>query len=85
MKIGEVVSRLLLIAGTHRVMLEPNFVNVAISLAVMDGLGRQLHDDFNIFRHATPFLTKAALRYFTFYLSRDFLTLYIIILEIFYI
>ena len=59
MRIGEVVSRLLVYSHEHRVVLETNFVNVAVSLAVMDGLGRQLHEDFNIFRHATPYLAKA--------------------------
>ena len=35
MHVGDVVSRLLMLAGTHRVKLEPNFVNVGISLAVL--------------------------------------------------
>ena len=63
MAIGEVIAKLLIYSHQHRIHLETNFVNVAVSLAVMDGLGRQLHRDFNIFRSATPHLAKAALRY----------------------
>ena len=63
MHVAHVTGKLLLYAGQHNVTLESCFVNVALSLAVMDGLGRQLKDDFNIFRAATPFLAQAAIRY----------------------
>ncbi len=63
MHVAHVTGKLLLYAGQHNVTLESSFVNVALSLAVMDGLGRQLREDFNIFRAATPFLAQAALRY----------------------
>ncbi|CAD7964139.1 unnamed protein product [Amoebophrya sp. A25] len=67
MHVAHVTGKLLLYAGQHNVTLESSFVNVALSLAVMDGLGRQLQEDFNVFRAATPFLAEAAVRYATGY------------------
>lgn len=63
LNVATVTANLLLYAGEHSVPLETNFVQVAISLAVVDGIGRQLRDDFNIFKSAGPYLAKAAVRY----------------------
>jgi len=44
----------------HRVKLEPHFVSVVLSVAIMEGLGRRLDPDIDLLARAAPFIAKAA-------------------------
>lgn len=44
----------------HRVKLEPHFVSVVLSVAIIEGLGRRLDPDIDLLARAAPFIAKAA-------------------------
>lgn len=46
----------------HRVKLEPHFVSVVLSVAIIEGLGRRLDPDVDLLARAAPFIAKAAAR-----------------------
>lgn len=46
----------------HRVKLEPHFVSVVLSVAIMEGLGKRLDPDLDLIARAAPFIAKAAAR-----------------------
>jgi predicted unusual protein kinase regulating ubiquinone biosynthesis (AarF/ABC1/UbiB family) len=43
----------------YHVQLETNFTNLMVGLTVLEGLGRQLDPDIDIFHIASPFLRAA--------------------------
>jgi len=55
-KIGSLLSRVLDLCRTHRVLLEPAMANVVLSTIVLEGVGRTLDPDLNLFKAAMPFL-----------------------------
>lgn len=59
LKFGELFGRLLSLACQHRVKLETSFVNVAVSIIVLEGVGRQLHPLTDLLALASPLLAEA--------------------------
>lgn len=55
-KIGSLLSRVLDLCRVHKVLLEPAMANVVLSTIVLEGVGRTLDPDLNLFKAATPFL-----------------------------
>jgi aarF domain-containing kinase len=50
MKIGDILGEVLSMVRTHHVRLEGDFVNVVISILLLEGIGRQLDPDLDIFK-----------------------------------
>jgi len=55
-KIGNLMSRVLELCRSHKVLLEPAMANVVLSTIVLEGVGRTLDPDMNLFAAAMPFL-----------------------------
>ena len=55
-KIGNLMSRVLELCRSHKVLLEPAMANVVLSTIVLEGVGRTLDPDMNLFKAAMPFL-----------------------------
>jgi len=47
---------------THHVRLEGDFVNVVISILLLEGIGRQLDPDMDLFKSAIPILREVGAR-----------------------
>ena len=56
MRIGGVLGRVLSAVRHHRVKLDPNFVSVVVSISLLEGIGRQLDPEIDIFREALGFI-----------------------------
>jgi aarF domain-containing kinase len=54
--IAELLSNLLTIVSTHRVLLEPNFTSVVLALMLLEGLGRSLDPELDLLTVARPFI-----------------------------
>jgi len=61
-RLGDVFSDLLGLALSHRVKLETCFVQVATSIIVLEGVGRQLKPATDIMLAARPLLAEALLQ-----------------------
>lgn len=59
LKFGEMFARMLGLACTHKVKLETSFVSVAVSIIVLEGVGRQLAPLVDLVTLATPLLAEA--------------------------
>ncbi|KAL2005922.1 hypothetical protein VTN00DRAFT_10415 [Thermoascus crustaceus] len=57
-KIGDVLSQVLSMVREHHVRLEGDFVNVVISILLLEGIGRSLNPDLDLFKSALPILRK---------------------------
>lgn len=58
LKMGELFARVLSLACCHGVRLETNFTSVAISIMVVEALGRSLNPQQDILRAALPYLRE---------------------------
>jgi aarF domain-containing kinase len=56
-KIGALLGEVLSACRRHGVMLEPKMANVVLSTIVLEGVGRTMDPDLNLFEAAMPFLT----------------------------
>lgn len=57
-QIGSVLTSVLSIVRRHRVKLDPNFVSIVISITLLEGIGRQLDPQIDIFKQALPMLMR---------------------------
>ena len=57
-KFGDVLNEVLRMVRTHHVRLEGDFVNVVISILLLEGIGRQLDPEMDLFRSAIPILRE---------------------------
>ncbi|KKA22056.1 hypothetical protein T310_3946 [Rasamsonia emersonii CBS 393.64] len=57
-KIGDVLSQVLQMVREHHVRLEGDFVNVVISILLLEGIGRNLDPDLDLFKSALPILRQ---------------------------
>ncbi|KAB8070037.1 hypothetical protein BDV29DRAFT_181577 [Aspergillus leporis] len=55
-KIGDVLSEVLSMVRGHHVRLEGDFVNVVISILLLEGIGRSLDPNLDLFKSALPIL-----------------------------
>ena len=57
-KIGDVLSDVLSMVRSHHVRMEGDFVNVVISILLLEGIGRNLNPDMDLFKSALPILRQ---------------------------
>jgi aarF domain-containing kinase len=57
-KFGDVLSEVLRMVRNHHVRLEADFVNVVISILLLEGIGRQLDPDMDLLKSALPILRE---------------------------
>lgn len=57
-KIGDVLSQVLSMVRSHHVRMEGDFVNVVISILLLEGIGRSLDPNLDLFKAALPILRK---------------------------
>jgi len=57
-KFGDVLNEVLRMVRKHHVRLEGDFVNVVISILLLEGIGRQLDPDIDLFKSAIPILRE---------------------------
>ncbi len=55
-KISDVLSKVLSAVREHHVKMEPDFVNTVISILLLEGIGRQLDPNMDLFKSALPIL-----------------------------
>ncbi|KAK0552516.1 hypothetical protein OC845_001660 [Tilletia horrida] len=55
-RIGDVLSQVLSNVRDHHVKMEPDFVNTVISILLLEGIGRQLDPNMDLFKSALPIL-----------------------------
>lgn len=53
-KIGDILSQVLQMVREHHVRLEGDFVNVVISILLLEGIGRSLDQNLDLFKRYTP-------------------------------
>lgn len=57
-KIGDILQDVLTMVRTHHVRLEGDFVNVVISILLLEGIGRSLNPDLDLLSSALPILRQ---------------------------
>ncbi|KKK14431.1 hypothetical protein AOCH_001247 [Aspergillus ochraceoroseus] len=57
-KIGDILSEVLSMVRRHHVRLEGDFVNVVISILLLEGIGRSMNPDLDLFKSALPILRQ---------------------------
>ncbi|TQS34227.1 hypothetical protein Golomagni_05398 [Golovinomyces magnicellulatus] len=58
MKIGDILSEVLSMVRTHHVRMEGDFVNVVISILLLEGIGRNLNPQIDLLSCALPILRE---------------------------
>jgi len=57
-QIGSILENVLNLVRVHRVPLDPNFTSLILSIIVLEGLGRQLNPELDIFKESIPILMQ---------------------------
>ncbi|KAI9833189.1 MAG: hypothetical protein M1819_003812 [Sarea resinae] len=57
-KFGDVLSEVLDMVRSHHVRMEGDFVNVVLSILLLEGIGRSLNPDLDLFKSALPILRQ---------------------------
>jgi aarF domain-containing kinase len=57
-KIGDILQRVLGMVREHHVRLEGDFVNVVISILLLEGIGRSLNPDVDLLSSSLPILRQ---------------------------
>ena len=57
-KISAILSEVLKAVRQHHVKMEGDFINTVISVLLLEGIGRQLNPDLDLFKSALPILRK---------------------------
>jgi len=57
-KIGDILNEVLSMVRTHHVRLEGDFVNVVLSILLLEGIGRKLDPNLDLFAGALPILRQ---------------------------
>lgn len=61
-KIGNLLHNAMNMVRAHHVKLEGDFVNVVVSIMLLEGIGRQLNPDLDLFASALPVLRDYSIR-----------------------
>lgn len=69
-KIGDVLSQVLSMVRTYHVRLEGDFVNVVISCLLLEGIGRKLDPELDLFKRCVSFQFPLSFKIYLFRLSR---------------
>lgn len=70
-KIGDVLSQVLYMVRAHHVRLEGDFVNVVISILLLEGIGRSMDPELDLFKRYVPI---SFLAFFQLFSEQDMLT-----------
>jgi len=62
-QIGKVLERVIFLVNTHHVLLDPAFTSMLTAIVVLEGVGRQLTPDLDIFKTSLPIIARADLVY----------------------
>ena len=62
-EIGSVLREVMELVRTHRVQVDPSFTSLVTSIIIVEGIGRQLVPDLNLFALAMPMVLKAKPEY----------------------
>lgn len=62
-KIGSVLEKVLTLTHRHKVLMEPNFSSLIVSIIVLEGVGRQLDPTLDIFKTSLPMILRAEEQY----------------------
>ncbi|RKF74495.1 ABC1 family protein C21C3.03, mitochondrial [Golovinomyces cichoracearum] len=62
MKIGDILSEVLRMVRTHHVRMEGDFVNVVISILLLEGIGRNLNPHIDLLSCALPILRELGIQ-----------------------
>ncbi|WVQ94276.1 hypothetical protein IAU59_001355 [Kwoniella sp. CBS 9459] len=57
-KIADILTEVLTAIRTHHVKLEGDFINTVLSILLLEGIGRQLDPDMDLFKSALPILRQ---------------------------
>lgn len=57
-QIGDLLTRMLSMVRDHHVRLEGDFITVVISVLLLEGIGRQLNPDMDLFKSSIPILRQ---------------------------
>jgi aarF domain-containing kinase len=57
-KISDILTEVLKAVRTHHVKMEGDFINTVISILLLEGIGRQLDPDLDLFKSALPILRQ---------------------------
>eukprot|EP01104_Vermistella_antarctica_P013229 TRINITY_DN3975_c0_g1_i1.p1 TRINITY_DN3975_c0_g1~~TRINITY_DN3975_c0_g1_i1.p1 ORF type:complete len:765 (+),score=117.48 TRINITY_DN3975_c0_g1_i1:186-2480(+) len=57
--VAPLMGRILSLCRQYHVTLDSSFATLVVAVMVLEGIGRQLNADFNLFEEALPMLTKA--------------------------
>ncbi|KAF9274363.1 hypothetical protein BGZ68_000736 [Mortierella alpina] len=57
-KIGDLLAEVMSMVRTHHVPMEGDFANVVISILILEGIGRQLNPNIDLFKTALPILRQ---------------------------
>lgn len=57
-RISDVLTEVLKAVQTHHVKMEGDFVNTIVSILLLEGIGRQLDPNLDLFKSALPILRK---------------------------
>lgn len=58
-QIGSVLEKVMHLVHKHQVRMEPNFASLVVSIIVLEGVGRQLDPELDIFKTSLPMLMRA--------------------------
>lgn len=56
LNIGDVLSQVLVAVRKYHVKMEPDFVDTVLSILILEGIGRRLYPDLDLFQSAVPIL-----------------------------
>ncbi|KAK3233477.1 hypothetical protein CYMTET_56238 [Cymbomonas tetramitiformis] len=62
-KIGSILNQILDLARVHHVLLESQFTGLIIGIMLLEGIGRQLYPDLDLFQVALPMLLNSRAEY----------------------
>ncbi|KAH9441854.1 hypothetical protein Pst134EA_032189 [Puccinia striiformis f. sp. tritici] len=55
-RVGDVLIDVLNAVQKHHVKMEPDFINTILSILILEGIGRQLNPNLDLFQNALPIL-----------------------------
>ena len=58
MKIGDILNEVLSMVRSHHVRMEGDFINVVISILLLEGIGRQLNPNIDLLSSSLPILRQ---------------------------